>query len=116
MIHTACNRNNRSYRYYVYTSAQKRGYSSGATKSVKADSIERAVLEQIRRIPIDAKRLDASPIREATCLLNMTRHIANDERARLIRLLIKSVTYDRAATRLGLELTDEGASCIKTTA
>jgi len=116
MIHTACNRNNRSYRYYVCTRAQKRGYSSCATKSVKAESIERAVLEQIRRIPIDTKRLTASPIKEATRLLDKTEHIANDERARLIRLLIKSVTYDRAATRLGLELTDEGASCVKATA
>lgn len=114
MIHSACNRDNRQYRYYVCTKAQKRGHGICATKSVKAESIERAVLEQLRRIPIDQQQLTASSIKDAASLLKD--NSTHDERARLIRLLIRAVDYDRTTGRISVELTDEAVSCVKATA
>jgi len=116
MIHSACNRDNRQYRYYVCTRAQKRGHSSCETKSVKAESIEQAVINQLSQIPIDQTQLATASIKEAAALFDSESSITNEERARLIRMLIRAVEYDRITSRISIELADEAASCIKATA
>ena len=53
MIHTYTAKRNKHYRYYVCTTAQKRGYDACPTKSIQAEELERRVMERIRKIGKD---------------------------------------------------------------
>ena len=53
MIHSHTTKRNRQYRYYVCTTAQKRGWETCPTKSVPAPEIERFVVDRIRCIGQD---------------------------------------------------------------
>ncbi len=53
MIHSHTTKRNKQYRYYVCTTAQKRGWETCPTKSVPAPEIERFVVDRIRCIGQD---------------------------------------------------------------
>ena len=48
------------YRYYVCVSAQKKGWSTCASKSIPAGQIEKFVVEQVRRVGWDPAMLEAT--------------------------------------------------------
>jgi site-specific DNA recombinase len=117
MVHSAANRQSRQYRYYVCTKAQKRGRQSCPTGSVSAPSIERAVLDRLRQLPIDCQMVAGSPIAESAGLLEeQAGDLPASEQARLIRLLIDRVEYDARSQRLSVGLTNDAAACIKASA
>jgi site-specific DNA recombinase len=53
MMHTYTQSGPRRYRYYVCYKAQQKGWQNCKTKSVAAETIERAVLNSIRRLSTD---------------------------------------------------------------
>ncbi len=53
MTHAWTRKGGKLYRYYICQHAQKAGWDACPTKSVKADKIERFVVDQIRRIGAD---------------------------------------------------------------
>ncbi|MCX5682315.1 MAG: recombinase family protein [Planctomycetota bacterium] len=53
MVHSYTTKQNKLYRYYVCTGAQKHGWDACPTKSVPAAEIERFVVDQIRRVGKD---------------------------------------------------------------
>ncbi len=53
MVHSYSKKRNKCYRYYVCSSAHKRGWDSCPTKSVPAGEMDRFVLGQIRRVGRD---------------------------------------------------------------
>ena len=54
MYHTYTLKGSYKYRYYVCTSAQKKGYQSCPTQSVNADAMENAVIESLKKIAKDS--------------------------------------------------------------
>lgn len=117
MVHSAANRGSRQYRYYVCTKAQKNGHACCPTKSVSAPSIERAMLDRLRQLPIDRQMAAGSAIGEAAGLLDeQADGLPAFEQARLIRLLVERVEYDGRSRRLSVSMTDDAAACIKASA
>jgi hypothetical protein len=124
MIHSAANRGNRQYRYYVCIKAQKRGHEVCPTRSVNAQAIERALLERLRQLPIDHKAMAASPIAEAAKLFQVdsttdpaaAEDLPAQEQARLIRLLVDRVEYDGRTRQLAIIFTDEASACVRASA
>ena len=53
MVHSFTKKGSRHYRYYVCTTAQKRGWDQCPTKSVPAGEMEKFVVDQVRRIGRD---------------------------------------------------------------
>lgn len=66
MIGTYAIKGNRKYRYYVCVSAQKKGYLTCPTPSVKAQTLEDAVMDSLRKI---AKDPDIKAIEEQNRLV-----------------------------------------------
>ena len=64
MSPTHATRNNKRYRYYVCTAAQKKGWDHCPSKSIPAGEIERFVVEQIKEIG-RAPQLVAETVRQA---------------------------------------------------
>ena len=61
MIHTHTNKGeNKKYRYYVCTHAQKRGWDNCPSKSIPAAEIERFVIDQIRSVAADPNLIAAT--------------------------------------------------------
>jgi site-specific DNA recombinase len=123
--HVTKNRAKR-YRYYVCTSAQKRGWHSCPSKSLAAPAAERLVGEQLHSFVRDALQRDTSttqahcvsdkvqpesPRADATALCvpaarALLEHgwdgLAPAERIELVRLLLERVNYDGAHSKLAL--------------
>lgn len=64
MVNTSVKRGDKVYRYYVCTSAQKKGWDSCPTKSIPALEIEDFIVDRIRGIGRD-KRLTAKTLSQA---------------------------------------------------
>lgn len=60
MVHTFTNKKGNSYRYYVCSHAQKRGWKSCPTKSVPAGDLEDFVVERIKEIGKDSSLVEAT--------------------------------------------------------
>ncbi|MCL6503247.1 MAG: zinc ribbon domain-containing protein [Pirellulales bacterium] len=84
---------NKRYRYYVCSSAQKRGWNTCPSKSIPAAQIEQLVVEQIRCIGKDPDLLQAT----------ITQARAQDE-ARLAELEAERRGLDRELARWHAEL------------
>ena len=113
MTHTACTRGQRQYRYYICVRAQKQGHATCPTKTVKAESIEQAVLEKMKALPLDQQRMRSNPLEQVISLMTNPAGISRKERAQVIRLVIEHVRYDRTARRIGIELTDAAKACLQ---
>ena len=77
MFHTYTAKDQRRYRYYVCTNAQKRGYDGCPTRSVNAQAIEEAVVACLRQ-------LAQEPQRQAQALERLNAHLQN-QAARLAK-------------------------------
>ena len=117
MIHSVANRSHRQHRYYVCTHAQKHGHNACPTKSVNAQSIEQAVLEKLRQLPVDLKTLAASCIAETAELFgDHSASLPVQDQARLLRRVLDRVAYDGRTHRLSIDLDSELAECVKASA
>lgn len=111
MTHTACTRGQRQYRYYICVKAQKQGHASCPTKTVKAESIEQAVHQKLAALPLDQREMQSCHLKDAIPLITDPTTISRDEQARLIRMIIERVRYDRTTQRIGIELTEAAMAC-----
>lgn len=117
MIQMATRRGNRVYRYYACTRAQKLGYAQCATGTVQAGALDQAVLERLRGLPFDRRRLKAGELAETMPLLDgRLQSLRPEDQAQLVRRLVQAVDFDGASKSIGLTLTDEAAACIMKTA
>lgn len=112
MIHTVCTRGQRQYRYYICVQAQKRGHATCPTKTVQAASIEQEVLTKLGDLPLDRRKLKDTGLEEAIPLLSDPSTLGSAEQARLLRLIVERVTYDRATQRIGIALTEAALACV----
>ena len=83
MIHTYASKGTRRYRYYVCTSAQKRGWKGCPSKSIPALEIERFVMQEVHAtVPIGS----ASQRQWASC--------STAEQAKALAQVVDRVEYD----------------------
>ena len=107
MFHTYTLKNKtHKYRYYVCTSAQKRGYNSCPTKSVNAQAIEDATIDCLKRIFIDNRKKSDHPNKqEVEAILSpIWDTLYPEEKRRILNVIIKEITYDSTSKKLGLML------------
>ncbi len=107
MFHTYTLKNQtHKYRYYVCTSAQKRGYNSCPTKSLNAQAIEDATIDCLKRIFIDNRKKGDHPNKqEVEALLSpIWDTLYPQEKRRILKALVKAVDYDLASKKLGILL------------
>jgi site-specific DNA recombinase len=105
MVHSFSKKGSRLYRYYVCSTAQKRGWQECPTKSVPAAEMERYVIDQVRRIGRDPG-LVAETLKEARRRLAADRAQTEAERQFLERNLARCHAEVR---RLAAEGTGETA-------
>jgi site-specific DNA recombinase len=97
MAHIVSCKGNKRYRYYACCKAMKRGLGSCPTSTVPAGIIESAVVEQLRRL-VQEVHLEDGPIDGAQKILETAwDDVAAQEQARILRLLVREVIYDRAS-------------------
>jgi site-specific DNA recombinase len=99
MVHTYSAKGERRYRYYVCLTAQQRGWNSCPTKSVNAQAIEQAVVEQVRALTRDPKLVERT-LAEATA----------QHEASLAGLRADVRAWRDQLRRLGRRLADEASS------
>lgn len=108
MSHTYTQKGKRKYQYYVCVNAQKRGYVNCPTRSVNAQVIEDAVIDNLRTIAAGStgaqKELKEalivdSPIWEA---------LFPQEKYKALKLMLKEVNYSAADGKLNLILNHDG--------
>lgn len=107
MFHTyTLKKGTHKYRYYVCTSAQKRGYNSCPTKSVNAQAIEDAAVDCLKRIFTDnRKKGDHTNKQEVEALLSpIWNTLYPEEKKRILKILIKDIDYDSTNKKLGIML------------
>lgn len=94
------------YRYYVCSSAQKRGYNSCPTKSVNAQAIEDATIDCLKRIFIDNRKKDDHPNKqEVEALLSpIWDTLYPEEKRRILKTLVKEIDYNSTSKKLGIML------------
>jgi len=107
MFHTYTLKNKtHKYRYYVCTSAQKRGYNSCPTKSVNAQAIEDATVDCLKKIFIDNRKKGDYPNKqEVEAILSpIWDTLYPEEKRRILKVIIKEIDYDSTSKKLGLML------------
>ncbi len=104
MFHTYTAKDNRRYRYYVCTNAQKRGYDGCPTRSVNAQAIEEAVVACLRQLAQQPQhqtqaleRLNADLKRQTVRLAHQIEQA--EQRAQSLRQDIEKVKADQSAGR-----------------
>jgi Recombinase zinc beta ribbon domain len=98
MVPTYTAKPGRRYRYYVCKSARQNGWSSCPTKSVPAAMIETSVVDQLRTALRDGGTRDQLNVPEALW------QSFEDDHRKLIRALVKDVTYDGTTGAVALNL------------
>ena len=107
MFHTYTLKNQtHKYRYYVCSSAQKRGYNSCPTKSVNAQAIEDATVDCLKKIFIDNRKKGDHPNKqEVEAILSpIWDTLYPEEKRRILKVIIKEIDYDSPSKKLGLML------------
>ena len=100
MVHSYTLNNKKRYRYYVCINAQQRGWTSCPTKSLNAREIETAVVDYIRgigrkrEITVETAAVERDLVKALTVLDPVWDSLASREQSRIIRLLLKRVSYD----------------------
>jgi len=98
MVPTYTAKPGRRYRYYICRSARQNGWSSCPTKSVPARMIEDSVLDQLRTALRDSGTRDQLNIPEAQW------ESLEQDRAALVRAVVKEVTYEGTTGAVSLNL------------
>jgi site-specific DNA recombinase len=100
MVHSYTLNNKKRYRYYVCINAQQRGWTSCPTKSLNAHEIETAVVDYIRgigkkrEITVETAADERDFMKALSVLDPVWDSLASREQSRIIRLLLKRVSYD----------------------
>ena len=94
------------YRYYVCSSAQKRGYHSCPTKSINAQAIEDAVIDSLKRIFSDKRKLSDHPNKQKieALMSPVWDTLFPEEKRRILRTLIKEIDYSYDTKKLKIAL------------
>jgi hypothetical protein len=128
MFHSFTQKGNRRYRYYVCSSAQKRGYETCPSRSVPAAELEKFVVERIGEIckdPVmlksilqksqaESKTTEEPPIgrndlENAFSLFDpVWEMLFPREQARIMKLLVKRVDYDAVRETLAITFNSTG--------
>jgi site-specific DNA recombinase len=123
MFHSFTQKGNRRYRYYVCSSAQKRGYKTCPSRSVSAAEMEKFVVERIREIGhnqallesiLQKSRVESKIINDPPINMNDLKNAFSlfdpvwemlfpKEQGRIMQLLVERVDYN--ATRETLAIT-----------
>jgi site-specific DNA recombinase len=123
MFHSFTQKGNRRYRYYVCSSAQKKGYETCPSRSVPAAEMEKFVVERIREIGNDhallklilkKSRAESTTINDPPINMNDLKNAFSlfdpvwemlfpKEQGRIMQLLVERVDYN--ATRETLAIT-----------
>lgn len=109
MTHTYTIRNGtHKYRYYVCTNAQKLGHSSCPTRSVNSKAIEDAVVDCLRQIFSDRRKIEKHAYKqEINALLSpVWDTLFPQEKRRILKILLKEVDYMASTKKLGITLSD----------
>jgi len=109
MFHTyTSKKDNRKYRYYVCMNAQKRGYNNCPTRSVSAQVIENAVIDNLRTIA--ASSTDAQKeLKEALIVDSpIWETLFPQEKHKALRLMLKEVNYSAIDGKIELTLNHGG--------
>ncbi|MFH1640857.1 MAG: recombinase family protein, partial [Candidatus Omnitrophota bacterium] len=107
MFHTyTLKKRTHKYRYYVCSSAQKRGYNSCPTKSVNAQAIEDTTIDCLRRIFADNRKNNEHPNKQEieAFLSPVWDTLYPQEKRRIIKALVKTIDYDLTSKKLGILL------------
>jgi hypothetical protein len=107
MFHTyTLKKETHKYRYYVCSSAQKRGYNSCPTKSVNAQAIEDATIDCLKIIFANNHRKSDYPNKqEVEALLSpIWDTLYPEEKRRILKTLVKEIDYDSTSKKLGIML------------
>ena len=107
MFHTyTLKKTKHKYRYYVCSSAQKRGYHSCPTKSINAQAIEDAIVALLKQLFSDKKKFGDHPDKqEIEALLSpVWNTLFPQEKRRILRTLVKEIDYAADIKKLGIVL------------
>lgn len=52
-------------------------------------------------------------LKDAIPLISNPTTVSSDEQARLIRMVVERIQYDRTTQRIGIELTEAATACLK---
>jgi len=106
MFHTyTLKKSTHKYRYYVCSNAQKRGYNSCPTKSVNAQAIEDAVVDCLKKIFTDNHKKGEQAKQEIEAILSpIWDTLYPEEKRRILKVIVKEVTYDLTSKKLGITL------------
>jgi len=112
MVQMVSRKGPKLHRYYVCTSAQKRGYDQCPTGTILAGRLEQEVCKHLRQVT-GSNNLSGDVSDEVGAFF------AGDweclpalEQARLIRFILECVEYDGRTEIVTLTLTEEAATCL----
>ena len=108
MSHTYTKKGQRKYQYYVCVNAQKRGYINCPTRSVNAQVIEDAVIDNLRTIA--ANSTDAQKELKETLIVDspIWDVLFPQEKHRALKLMLKEVNYSATDGKIELTLNHNG--------
>ncbi|MFH1093944.1 MAG: recombinase family protein [Candidatus Omnitrophota bacterium] len=108
MFHTyTLKKDLRKYRYYLCTSAQKRGYATCPTRSINSQAIENAVLENLKIIFANKPDPQHPHKQEITALMSpVWETLYPEEKRRILRALLKRIDYNQESKQLGITLNE----------
>jgi DNA invertase Pin-like site-specific DNA recombinase len=110
MFHTyTLKKNLHKYRYYLCSSAQKRGYDTCPNKTLNAQSIEDAVIARLRTM-FSGKDITEHPHKqELEALISpVWDTLYADKKRRILNTLLKEVDYRQDTKKLGITLNENG--------
>jgi len=107
LYHTYTRKGKHKYRYYVCTSAQKRGYHSCPTTSINAQAFEETVINCLLKLYTDAKIDNHKQKTEIEAFLSpVWNDLFPDEKKRIIKSLVREISYNTDSKRLCFSLSD----------
>jgi DNA invertase Pin-like site-specific DNA recombinase len=110
MFHTyTLKKNLHKYRYYLCSSAQKRGYDTCPNKTLNAQSIEDAVIARLKTM-FSGKDITEHPHKqELEALISpVWDTLYADKKRRILNTLLKEVDYRQDTKKLGITLNENG--------
>jgi Site-specific recombinases, DNA invertase Pin homologs len=109
MFHTySSKKGQRKYRYYICMNAQKRGYSNCPTRSVNANVIEDAVIDNLRTIAANSTD-EHKELKEALIVDSpIWETLFPQEKHRALKLMLKEAAYSATDGKLDLTLNHNG--------
>lgn len=109
MFHTyTSKKDKRRYRYYVCMNAQKRGYFNCPTRSVNAQVIENAVIDNLRMIATNSTDAQKEPKEALIVNSPIWETLFPQEKHKALRLMLKEVNYSVTDGKIELTLNHSG--------